>query len=57
MTGQLPRLGEPFLSPLQENKSIAPPPAAFRPAPAAVDGTWRGRGRTGRACRSGEEQQ
>jgi pilus assembly protein CpaC len=34
VTGQLPRLGEPFLSPLQENKSIAPPPAAFRPAPA-----------------------
>ena len=33
VTGQLPRLGEPFLSPLQENKSIAPPPAAFRPAP------------------------
>jgi pilus assembly protein CpaC len=33
VTGQLPRLSEPFLSPLQENKSIAPPPAAFRPAP------------------------
>jgi pilus assembly protein CpaC len=35
---QLPRLEEPFLSPLQQNKSIAPPPPALpvgaQPAPA-----------------------
>jgi pilus assembly protein CpaC len=32
---QLPRLQEPFLSPLQQNKSIAPPPPAY-PAGAQV---------------------
>jgi pilus assembly protein CpaC len=31
VTTQLPALGEPFLSPLEEKKSIAPPPPAFRP--------------------------
>ena len=56
VTGQLPRLGEPFLSPLQENKSIAPPPAAFRPAPTGSTAPGAAAG-TGRACRSGEEQQ
>jgi pilus assembly protein CpaC len=29
VTGDLPRLREPFLSPLRDNEAIAPPPAAF----------------------------
>ena len=35
---QLPRMEEPYLSPLQPNKSIAPPPPAF---PAGAQGTAR----------------
>jgi len=31
VTNALPKLGEPFMSPLDEKKSIAPPPAAFTP--------------------------
>ncbi len=30
VTGELPRLKEPYLSPLRDNESIAPPPAAFQ---------------------------
>jgi hypothetical protein len=29
VTGALPKLGEPFLAPIPEKKSIAPPPPAF----------------------------
>ena len=29
VTNQLPRLKEPYLSPLQDKESIAPPPPAF----------------------------
>ena len=36
VTNALPKLGEPFMSPLDEKKSIAPPPPAFTPgAPAS----------------------
>jgi pilus assembly protein CpaC len=31
VTNALPKLGEPFMSPLDDKKSIAPPPAAFVP--------------------------
>jgi len=32
VTGALPRMGEPYLSPLPANQSIAPPPPAFGPS-------------------------
>jgi hypothetical protein len=32
VTNTLPRMAEPYLSPIEEKKSIAPPPAAFQPA-------------------------
>ena len=35
VTGELPRQSEPFLSPLSDRKSIAPPPPAFPPENAA----------------------
>jgi pilus assembly protein CpaC len=36
VTNALPKLGEPFLSPLEEKKSIAPPPAAFAVTPGSA---------------------
>ena len=40
VTGALPRMGEPYLSPLPANQSIAPPPPAFGPSgPTGAAGT------------------
>jgi pilus assembly protein CpaC len=35
VTNTLPRMGEPFMSPIDEKKSIAPPPPAFTVTPGA----------------------
>lgn len=35
VTGELPRQAEPYLAPLSQKKSIAPPPPAFQPGGAA----------------------
>jgi pilus assembly protein CpaC len=39
VTNALPKLGEPFLSPIDEKKAIAPPPAAFVVTPGATTAT------------------
>jgi len=36
VTNALPKMGEPFMSPLDEKKSIAPPPPAFVPTPGST---------------------